>query len=826
MTSAPPTRLSTFDRALLGVVLTLALASALALFLAQVGVLHVGLVLVILATIAVVAWRRTPRRESSGKEDVGGDRLSILLLCTVVAIAIVILTPPFQTTLWGGDATLYVGYGVQIGRSGAYVFEDPLLAGMPLEIRQELFRNQNEDDMTGRQARFPGGIGFVDIAAGRVAPGFSPLFPVWLALFSQLFGAAHVFWVSSFFGVCGVAATFCLGRELHSRHAGLWASLWLLACMPQIWFSRIPMSEAVSQFFLLGGLWVSILYMRTEGRMLAAAGGFVLGIAGLTGFDVVITTTAGVLAFVAAGLFAGRRIANARYFVAAYSTVVVYGLAHLAHYPSNYGVFLEVRVPRLPFGTTIMRVLSAATPEAWLALGLAALAFAVFVSTRLIRRLARDEQTRRRYAALTLGFVLALYLTAYFFGSKPRYSESVHWFPAYLSWPLVLLFFAGLAGIAWRRGVVARDTQAAGLLAAFAVTSIPLLYNPQLQDFGVHIGTMRRYVPVVIPGIFLVAAIGFAGFVQRLPSAARWITVPLVGVLVAALVAQPGMMLFEHRLWDNGVAESAELAAMFPPSAVILVAPDLVGVQAQAALTFWHGFGAVALNRSYAVDRLIEGQVARWLREGREVFLLSATSDMHFDGSNLSLSEHGSDELAVRTLAKSSRVPHRMEVRQVRMTAYSFRIDPAPKTHVDVGSYTSDALFPLAGFYGAETDSVAGRRYRWTGPRASIVVPTTNRLTMVLQGARPPGIAPAVVSIAANGRSVLENASVSSQSTRIELDLSDLDLAGPVTVTIDSSTFNPRSSGLSDDERDLGVRVYRVDFDGAGDSSLSERPPR
>ena len=309
-----------------------------------------------------------------------------------------------------------------------------------------------------------------------------------------------------------------------------------------------------------------------------------------------------------------------------------------------------------------------------------------------------------------------------------------------------------------------------------------------------------------------VAAIGFAWFVGRLSVPAQRVTVPLGVVLVLSLVAQPSMAVVKTPLWDNGVAEMADLAEMFPPEAVLLVSPELAGVQAQAALTFWYGFGGVALSPSYAVEGLAEDQVVRWLRGGRDVFLLCATSDLHFAGSSLSLAEHGSDEVELRTLAASSWLPHRTMARQVRITAYRFGLDLTPKTHVDVGSHVSDALFLLTGFYGAESDAAAGR-YRWTGANASIEIPASRRVALVLQGARPPGIAPAVVSIRANGELILEGATVSDQPMRVDLDLGDLDLNGPVTIGIESSTFNPRQVGLSDDSRELGVRVYRADLE-------------
>ena len=92
-----------------------------------------------------------------------------------------------------------------------------------------------------------------------MAAGFSPLFPVWIAVFAQLFGASQVFWVAPFFGLCAVAAIFFVGHAVSGNRAGFLAGLLLLASMPQIWFSRFPMGEVLAQFLLFASLWILIL---------------------------------------------------------------------------------------------------------------------------------------------------------------------------------------------------------------------------------------------------------------------------------------------------------------------------------------------------------------------------------------------------------------------------------------------------------------------------------------------------------------------------------------------------------------------------------------
>ena len=74
-------------------------------------------------------------------------------------------------------------------------------------------------------------------------------------------------------------------------------------------------------------------------------------------------------------------------------------------------------------------------------------------------------------------------------------------------------------------------------------------------------------------------------------------------------------------------------------------------------------------------------------------------------------------------------------------------------------------------------------------------------------------MAPAEVSIYANGRLVSEQTLLSGESASVVFELGSLDIGHPVTVVIESNTFNPRREGLSRDNRELGVRVYCIDFE-------------
>jgi len=105
-------------------------------------------------------------------------------------------------------------------------------------------------------------------------------------------------------------------------------------------------------------------------------------------------------------------------------------------------------------------------------------------------------------------------------------------------------------------------------------------------------------------------------------------------------------------------------------------------------------------------------------------------------------------------------------------------------------------------------------------------------VTLTVSGARPQGLPPARVSVGVDGVLVLENLEISNEPMDVVVDVPAVrgearDEAtpadGPSTATAPSSaaprmlvltstTFRPAQAGDESDERQLGVRLYRVEL--------------
>lgn len=151
----------------------------------------------------------------------------------------------------------------------------------------------------------------------------------------------------------------------------------------------------------------------------------------------------------------------------------------------------------------------------------------------------------------------------------------------------------------------------------------------------------------------------------------------------------------------------------------------------------------------------------------------------------------------------------------------------SPTRRIEIGA-PRDSVY-LTGFFDREHDPIGGFDFRWTGGEAAVVVPAAPgkgwTMTLRLNGARPEGLPPPVVTLLVDGRLVAQFETFpgpKEYTFRFERD--PLPPAN-LTVTLRSdSTFDPPSP---DDNRPLGVALDGATLvpDGRGSSWPPLWPP-
>ena len=357
-----------------------------------------------------------------------------------------------------------------------------------------------------------------------------------------------------------------------------------------------------------------------------------------------------------------------------------------------------------------------------------------------------------------------------------------------------------------------RRRTGAGLVGLLlGVVGLQYLYDP--LETGLQIGSMRRYVPVVLPLTMLFGALTVVTLLARVAAARYRLGLTLAtGALLVGLVARPSLAVVGLPLWDEALAQTAQVARLFPERAVVLMSPDLAGTHIPTSLAYLHDVDTILVQERNPDDQVLRRVIGGWLARGRAVFVVVGQQEFSFFAPDFALAAVERAHIDLYTLERTrTRAPQAVVSTPIRLQLFQVTRTSGPaRTAIDVGTPADDLLYDLQGFHGPERDGDPARgTFRWTGPQASLTLPGGEAVTLVVAGTRPPGTPPAEISVWIGERLVGERVLGETPQT-IRLDLPETGAPGPIDLTIQSTVFQPRSLGLSPDPRDLGVRLYRV----------------
>ena len=211
----------------------------------------------------------------------------------------------------------------------------------------------------------------------------------------------------------------------------------------------------------------------------------------------------------------------------------------------------------------------------------------------------------------------------------------------------------GLAGL----GLAGRVAAPPGLVFAgllLGVVGLQYLYDP--LEPGMQIGSMRRYVPVVLPLTMLFAALTAVGLLARVPAAKYRAGLTLAaGALLVGLVARPSLAVVGRPMWDDRLAPVARL---FPERAVVLMSPDLAGTHIPTSLVYLHDVDTILVQPRNPDAEVLRRVIGDWLARGRPVFLVVGRDEFSFFPPDLALAAIGGTQVDHRALERTrGRVP-------------------------------------------------------------------------------------------------------------------------------------------------------------------------
>jgi hypothetical protein len=421
-----------------------------------------------------------------------------------------------------------------------------------------------------------------------IYPQSSGLVPGLLATFGWVKGLTGVLVGNVVIGAVALLAVYALARRLVGP---LWALVpfgALALGMPMIAFSRAPYSEPTALVATFGGLlllWVAWERRRVLGFVVA---GLLMGVGSLARIDGGIAIVGVLAAFGVVTLFA--RSSETRRRAALYATAyfLAVGLMNglgLLDASRNSPIYLKSESHNVT-------PLTVATVASWVVV----VGFAFLPLDGLRGWLAEHSRAVARIAGIgsaVVGLVLLsrpLWWTARSIAKSSwptianmqvrsglandparSYDESsVSWLAMYQGWIAVLLAGLGVAMLAAR---IVRTRDPRIVMLVVTVASASLLYLNKISIFPDQIWAMRRFLPIIIPGL-LIAAIYPLQQLARRRRPLTWVAAGLAAAtLGGALLPWAGPV---PTAADGGgqVAEMQQSCAIIDGRPVVLTGPN------------------------------------------------------------------------------------------------------------------------------------------------------------------------------------------------------------------------------------------------------------
>lgn len=802
-----------FASLLAGVLLT----GCVALLLAEIGILRPLVLAGALAALSVALGllpSRSPRATPVSRSDAAAMAL-------VAALALATLAPASEEVLGGRDEGVYTNIAAWVARHGTLRIHSGTLASIAPEAR----------------GVFHGGIifpGFYigEAAEGEIFPQFLHLHPIYMALGFWLGGLTAALFVPPLYGLLAHLATFLLVRRLLGAWPAVVASLVLALNMAQVWVLRTTFSEGAAQFTAAAGVWCLARAASTSGVRWGVLGGLAMGAGYLIRVDAVLLLVALPPALAVLHASTSRPVTWATLaFVPLTFGFAGWGMLHGRVFTPPYMAFMDYYMVPL-----------------WTLIGLLLAAYVAALVLREHVRALADRAYRRGVwlwaaaallvaAALVFGLWIRPHVASMEEGRRGYIAETMVRVAWYCSVTGMLTAGAGVV-ILLRRWLVDRRIEWVPFLAVFLAIAAAYFWHPRVAVD--HPWAMRRFVPVILPGI----AVGFAAaFAWLWYLRARRRTL----ARLAALALLAAVLIHEARLtgpyWTfrekaGSIAQLTDIASHIPPDALLL---HTTGVETWVAtpLAFVFGYDSLPVLRRPRLEspdearRLFEAQVLRWLKMGREVFYL--TQD---EGHWL----HLTHRLRWEPVAGFRFTVNRAGLYRTGPPAgptrrsddyHLVRVTPGPAETPPCAGLTLDATAPVfgrtQGFHAVER----GRhgRFRWTHPESRVLFPACDRrgggapatLRVRARCSRATAAKPCPVAVTVNGAPAgTLNLTAAWENHAMAIPAAAAaEPQGALDVGFSGPAFRPGRSGRVRDRRVLSFQVQEVSVAGG-----TPQPPR
>ncbi len=435
----------------------------------------------------------------------GLDFLDFFLLVALIPIAFLYLSYPTESIWGGGDAGGYANHAVYIANHGRL--------DLPYPYDRTLDSAFQSVNPLSPKFYFPGFY----LTSPHITVQFGHLFPVWLAQAFGTAGPGGLFRLNAIVALLFIPIFVEYLRMIVPKHVAVLTGILLSLNVSQIWIERITLSEVLTQFLIWAGL---LLYLR--GRQAAEV--HALRVSGLL---------LGLSSFVRIDSFLIVPLILAAHFV----EVVVADARDLQEARPLWREFHRWAVPTFILGALHYVILSwpyfsetlpQVAPIAALGIGLGII---VWYEPERLLGFSRHMVSKRTFEWAVYVLLVGVAAYAYFirphitpyamvgqednnfyFNARDYREESLYNLGAYLTPVGLVLALAGLGVIARRAIFNRRNVHLIVPLSIVAGFSLLYIYKPGITPYQYY--AIRRFVPVVIPGMFWAVATAVSGLLE------------------------------------------------------------------------------------------------------------------------------------------------------------------------------------------------------------------------------------------------------------------------------------------------------------------------
>jgi hypothetical protein len=558
--------------------------------------------------------------------DIGARHVAGWAWVTAVAIAVVsvVINSPFpsEQVIGGRDGATYLATGASLADAGSLL----------IDAREGAFADAADLEF--------GGPGFFDSRAdGRLSPQFLHGLPALLAAGKQIGGDGVMLRLNALLGGLALMTVFAFGSRLVGPWFALLAELALSVNLVFAFYARAPYSEILAMVFVYSGLWFLWRGFESQSRRETIIAGAMLGGSFLARIDslVLLVPLVGYLAFeqrsrAAAGdsaeLTRGVWLGLLPVFGIAMVDLVLIAPDYLANQSQNVipllvavGVivaadaFFGASLSR--WATRLRQVASGRVGFSGAALVLAAWGFFYVLRPEI------QEAAGNPYLQLAMDPAeLAL-------GEGRSFAEnSARWLGWYLGPVAVVLGFLGWAALT-RLVLEGRRRLAIPFLLLFSSMTLLYLWRPSINPD--HIWAMRRFLPVALPGLIILAgfflAEVWASSTRRTSRLGAYVAIALAALVVTGslLVFLPRLTLHEFQGLATDLREGCETFG--DDAALLFVDSPASAAGSRLASTYRSHCGLPAAYTANDDRSYLEDLRRDWASRGKRLWLLSVDQD-------------------------------------------------------------------------------------------------------------------------------------------------------------------------------------------------------